>query len=87
MNHLLMEGDLRVWNIINPPNRPTTYPVNDPKHAITLIDALAQSQLLDGNIESNAFGLEVFDGAEWLEWESEEGEDIDEWAKNNLSEG
>lgn len=69
-------GDLRVWNIINPPNEPTFYPVNNPNHAKELIDALANSQLLQPEIDSNVFGLECFTKDGWEEWENEEGENI-----------
>jgi hypothetical protein len=82
INKMPREGDLRVWNIINPPDRPIVYPVTDPKHGAQLIEALANSQLLDKSIDSNAFGLEIFENGEWLEWESEDGEDITEWTEN-----
>jgi hypothetical protein len=76
-------GDLRVWNIINVPGEPVYYAVENPKHGAELINALARSQLLDKTIESNVFGLEIFEDGEWLEWESEDGENIQEWAENN----
>ena len=71
-------GDLRVWNIINPPREPETYPVKDVDHAMRLIDAMADSQLLIRKIECNVFGLEVYQGGEWEEWESEDGDQISE---------
>jgi hypothetical protein len=77
-------GDLRVWNIINVPNEPVRYPVKDVGHGARLIEALADSQLLDKTIESNVFGLEIYEDGEWLEWESEDGDDIQAWAENNL---
>ncbi len=73
------QGELRVWNIINPPNEGDKYPVTGLEHAKTLIDALAQSQLLEPRITSNVFGLEVFEDGEWSEWEDENGYGIDEW--------
>lgn len=69
-------GDLRVWNIVNPPAEPTWYPVKNPAHAQRLIDALADSQLLQPEIGSNAFGLEIFTPEGWEEWYNDEGEDI-----------
>lgn len=69
-------GDLRVWCIINPPAEPLHYPVKDPFHAMRLIDALADSQLLIPGIASNVFGLEVFKDGDWEEWENEDGDDI-----------
>lgn len=68
---------MRVWNIINPPREPDIYPVKDVEHAIRLIRAMADSQLLVRNIESNVFGLEVYqDDGEWEEWENDQGEQI-----------
>ena len=71
-------GDLRVWNIINPPSEPETYPVKDVDHALRLINALADSQLLIREIECNVFGLEVYLGNDWEEWENEDGDSIDD---------
>ncbi len=77
-------GDLRVWNIINPPREPETYPVMDVAHAMRLIDALADSQLLQPQIVSNAFGLEVYQQGEWEEWEDDEGEGINEVKRSEI---
>lgn len=71
------EGNLRMWNIINPPNKPCYFPVATPEEAHTLIDQRAKMQLSDCMIVSNAFGLEVFEDGEWCEWYNEFGEDID----------
>lgn len=69
-------GDLRVWNIINPPREPEYYPVRDVDHAMRLIDALADSQLLVREIDSNVFGLEVYENGVWQDWENEDGDQI-----------
>ena len=70
-------GSLRVWNIINPPGEPICYPVKSPVHGKQLINALADSQLLDANITHNAFGMEILEkDGEWLEWEDDKGYDI-----------
>jgi hypothetical protein len=70
-------GSLRVWNIINPPNEPVCYPVRSPQHGKQLINSLADSQLLDKNIECNVFGMEVMEkDGEWCEWEDSEGYNI-----------
>lgn len=74
--HVPRPGDLRVWNVINPPREPETHPVKDADHAMRLIDALADSQLLIREIDSNAFGLEVYRDGDWEEWEDEDGNDI-----------
>lgn len=72
------QGYLRVWNIINPPSDPILYPVEDIEHARKLMDSLIESQLLDHRVHTNAFGLQVFEDGEWIEWSDEEGRDIDE---------
>lgn len=73
------KGDLRVWNMKYVPCKtPDIYPVKDPAHAKRLIDALADSQLLDADITDNAFGLEQWDGIEWCDWYDEDGNDIDD---------
>lgn len=72
-------GDLIVWNIINPPREPYLFPVNSPEEAKLMIDRMAAAQLVTDKIVANAFGLVEWDGQEWTEWESEYGEQIDEW--------
>jgi hypothetical protein len=74
----MKKGNLRVYNIINVPNIPEHYPVEHIHHAKELIDALAKSQLLDETIISNVFGLEVFEDGEWIDWQDEDGRDLDE---------
>lgn len=72
------EGDLRVWYVINPPNSPVCFPVNTPLHGKQLIEALADSQLLDASIISNAFGMDVFEDGEWFDWQDGDGNGIDD---------
>ncbi len=72
------EGDLRVWNTINFSDM-KYYPVGGIQHAKNLIDAMAQSQLLESYITDNAFGLEVYEDGEWCEWMSAYGDSIDEY--------
>jgi hypothetical protein len=76
------EGDLRVWNIINPPREPDYYPVKDINHAEKLIDCLAESQLLQNEIDSNVFGLEIYQDGEWTDWYDDDGFDLDEHFAN-----
>lgn len=68
---------LRVWNIINVPNSPDHYSVDTPKEGYDLITDMANEQLQNNLITSNAFGLEVFENGEWTEWCDEFGDDID----------
>ena len=61
-------GDLRVWRIINMLNEDTIFPVESVKQARELINALAEYELKLERIECSVFGLEVWDGSEWVEW-------------------
>ena len=63
------DGDIRLWIIVNPPADPVFYPCNDVEHAKRLRKELAASQLLDKNIETNVFGIEIFEDGEWLDYE------------------
>lgn len=70
--------NLRVWNVINPPNKAKHYKIETIEDALILINSLAQTQLKDDSIVANAFGLETPDDIGiWEEWEDEEGNDID----------
>lgn len=68
---------LRVWNVINPPSPANLYPVKSVVQAKRLIKFLAEEQLEDEAVISNAFGLQVFGDGEWREWEDDEGRDIE----------
>ena len=82
------EGDLRVWAVANPPNEPAYYPVKDINHALRLINALADSQFLQPEISSNAFGVEAYLDGTWEDWYSDEGEDWCEYEDRlNRAEG
>ena len=75
------EGDLRVWWIRNVPGSPEFILVESPKEATETLQSLAEADLHNRHVESNAGGLEVFEDDEWTEWYDDEGNDID-----NLSE-
>lgn len=68
---------LRIYHTKN--GETITHYVNDVYHAKTLINALAQSDLLDNSVIYNCFGLEEWneDEQEWEEWYDEDGCDID----------
>jgi hypothetical protein len=70
---------LRVWNVINPPGPGIEYEVASLEEGARLINRLAKAQLKQSWIESNAFGLDVFNESdgEWETWYDDEGEDID----------
>ncbi len=69
-------GQLMLWRIVNPPSEGQRFPVNDLHHAAQLYNALTASDLLDDAISSNAYGLEIFEGGEWTEFESDECDGI-----------
>lgn len=78
------EGDMRVWWIPQVPMKKTfQVEVEDAKEARKMIDTLAEYDWFqyDNDIKpdySNAGGLEVFEDGEWLEWESADGESIND---------
>ena len=70
---------LRIYHIQNS-EISNYFPVKDINHAKAIIDNLAQSDLLNDNVEMNVFGLEQFneETKDWEEWYDEDGCDIDE---------
>lgn len=73
------EGDLRVWTVVNPPAAPSYYPVESPDHALRVIESMIIRQGRNPSIWMNVHGLQVYDGDEWAEWYSDDGEDINDW--------
>ena len=77
------KGALRVWWIPQVPGEAfhvRVKSVEQAKFTITLLADYDQFQL-DQRVKgdySNAGGLQMWDGEEWTEWYSEDGEDIDE---------
>lgn len=69
----------RVYHIAPIGTEGKFYPVRSPLHGLILIEAMADSDLLDDSITSNAFGLEVqgSDG-EWEDWEDDQGRGIND---------
>ena len=78
------EGTLRVWWIPQVPmNNPFRVVVENINEAILLLNALGNYDLyqLKNNIKpdySNVGGLEIFENGEWLEYETKEGDTIDD---------
>lgn len=76
------EGSMRVWHIPQVPGKP--FYVNDVEsdlEAIGVISLLAEYDLFqyENKIKpdyASASGLEIYEGGEWIEWESENGESI-----------
>jgi hypothetical protein len=76
------EGDLLVYHHFERMGEGQThhlYPVVNPIEAIAWIDKLADEQVNDEDIGWNAFGLQVFEDDEWVDWYNDEGQDIDEY--------
>lgn len=63
-------------NSIN--KNPVYHDVKSINDAIIIINAIAQEELLNEDIEFNAFGLEVYEDDDWSEYYDEEGRDISE---------
>ena len=74
------EGAMRVWCIVNIPSDVTRYAeVHTIEEATSTINAEADRQLKDPNVESNVFGLEVYKSGKWEEWEDDNGYDIEHY--------
>lgn len=70
------EGDLRVWWIRNAPSPAEFHIAADVADAKIVLKRLAERDMRDSRVVSNASGLEVFEGGEWHEWYDENGVDI-----------
>ena len=84
-----MEQKLRVWWIPQVPMKPFNVEVANLEQAHLLLDTLAEYDRfqLDNRIKpdySNTGGLQVWEDNEWVDWYGENGEDFDEWRKENL---
>lgn len=83
------EGDLKVWHIPQVPMKAFEVPVSTPEEAVKVLDILAKYDAFqfENDVKgdySNAAGLQVFEGGEWMEWEDPETFDnIDEWAESH----
>ena len=76
------QGALRVWWIPQVPMKPFRVAVESVAEAAKLLQVLADYDIFqfDNKVKPdycNAGGLEEFDGEEWSDWYSEEGDDID----------
>ena len=73
----------RVWWIPQVPMKAFYYEVPDVMTGKHLLEALAQYDLFqyENKVKpdySNAGGLQVLENGEWLDWENEDGESIDD---------
>ena len=55
-----------------------TYPVESVEQAKSKLTELTNRDLADKSVTDNVGGFEVFEDGEWTEWESEDGESINE---------
>jgi len=83
MSCATLHYDLRVWWIPQLPMEPFLVGVSDLKEAKKILDALARYDAFqyDHKVKgdyANAGGLEMFQDGEWIEWESADGDSIDE---------
>lgn len=77
------EGSLRVWHVPQIPGKPFRVAVDSPEEGHKILAIIAKYDIfqLENNIKpdfSNAGGLEVFTDGEWIEWDDEEGDGVDE---------
>lgn len=77
-----INGELRVWWIPQVPGDAFHTPVKTIAEAKLLIDTMSRYDMFQFEQKikpdySNAGGLEVWDGTEWLEWLDEDGDDIE----------
>ena len=80
------EGDLKVWWIPQVPMKPFEVPVKNTDEAHLILNVLAAYDYFQYKTRvkgdyANAGGLLIFEDGEWLEWENEEGENIDQFGK------
>lgn len=72
---------LRVWHIPQIPGKAFRVEVASIEQAVLVLNAIAAYDVfqLANNIKpdyANAQGLEVFEKGEWVEWNDEDGDDI-----------
>lgn len=76
------EGSLRVWHIPQIPGKPFKVAVSSPEEGHKVLAILSNYDIfqLENNIKpdfSNAAGLEVFTDGEWIDWDNEDGKNVD----------
>jgi predicted transcriptional regulator len=78
-----LSGQLRVWHIPQVPGKPFYMEVKTISDAKLILDTLAKYDAFEfkNRIKpdySNVAGLQVFRNGEWEEWESDDGQSIDD---------
>jgi hypothetical protein len=82
------KGDLKVWWIPQVPMKPFEVPVKNIDEAHLILNVLAAYDYFQYKTRvkgdyANIGGLLIFEDGEWLEWENEEGENIDKVGKRD----
>ncbi len=85
-----IEGALRVWWIPQVPGKPFYRAVADLPQALLLIEALAYYDMFqfENQIKPdycNAGGVEILRNGEWEDWYADDGNDFDEWARQQIA--
>ncbi len=86
----IRNGDFRIWHIPQVPGKGFYFPVTTPRQGKIVLGILAQYDLFllhnRHRVDyANAAGLEVMEDGEWVEWENENGDDIDSIPIDELS--
>lgn len=72
----LTEGSLRLWAIRNPPNAPTFQDVATPAEGLEVVKKWVKADLANPAIDTNVFGMEIFEDGQWTEWYDEDGQSL-----------
>jgi hypothetical protein len=82
------KGDLLVYHVFEKENYGKfdhLYKIHNPRHALKVINELADSQVNDESIIFNVIGLIEFDGDEWCDWCNDEGDDINDTVFDDIN--
>lgn len=82
MNTIVQENSLRVWWIPQIPMKSFYVSVKDIEQAKLILDTLGAYDIFQYKNKikpdySNVGGLQIYQNGEWIDWEDEEGNDID----------
>lgn len=77
------KGALKIWHIPQVPMKPFEIAVATPQEGRKILDVLSSYDLfqLEHNIKpdyTNASGLSIYDGNEWIDWCDASGNSIDD---------
>jgi hypothetical protein len=93
---MAQSGDLKVWHIPQVPMKAFEVSVKNTEEAIIILDVLADYDIFqyENNVKPdycNVQGLLVYDensdgdgNADWVEWEDQDGNNIDDVRRRNV---